>query len=148
MALEEKFAEVENNEFYSAAYQRFLAEGKLIGSKCRTCGHVCVPPEPICPRCYGGEMVLEEMKGKGRLLSYTVIAVAPPLMVEEGYDRNNPYCSGIVELEEGAKVPARIVNVNVRNPEKIELGMGLSIKYLKVGQGNETKTFLAFEPTS
>ena len=91
-------------------------------------------------------MVLEEMKGKGRLLSYTVIAVAPPLMVEEGYDRNNPYCSGIVELEEGAKVPARILGVKVDEPRDIRLNMVLSAKYVDIEHAGRKKTFLAFEP--
>jgi len=146
MALEEKFTDVANNEFYSIAYQRALEDRKLMGSRCRKCGHICVPPKPICPRCHGGEMVLEQMKGKGKLASYTVISVAPPLMSEEGYDRNNPYCSGIVDLEEGVKIPARIVGVDVHEPEKIMLGMRLSAKYVDVQHKSGKKTFLAFEP--
>ena len=33
-------------------------------------------------------------------------------MVAEGYDCNNPYVSGIVETEEGAKISARILGVD------------------------------------
>ena len=38
-------------------------------------------------------------------------------MVEEGYDRNNPYCSGAVELVEGPRVVARIEGVDTLHPE-------------------------------
>jgi len=41
-----------------------------------------------------------EMKGKGKLAAFTCIAVGPPAMIKEGYDRMHPYISGVVELEE------------------------------------------------
>lgn len=148
MALEGKFTEVANNEFYSAAYQRFLSDKRLMGSRCEECGHISVPPKPICPKCQGTKMTLEEMKGKGRLASYTVINVAPPLMVEEGFNRNNPYCSGIVELEEGPKIMARILGVDVTKPEKIRLGMPLSATYIDAEHSGEKTTFLAFKQNS
>jgi len=145
MALEEKFTEVTNNEFYSAAYHRFLSDKKLMGSRCRECGHISVPPKPICPKCQGGKMELEEMKGRGTLASYTVINVAPPLMVEEGFDRNNPYCSGVVELEEGPKITARILGLDLTKPEKIRVGITLLARYVDAEYKDGKKTFLAFE---
>lgn len=144
MTLESKFSEVAENELYSLAYHRFLSEKKLMGSKCKRCKHISVPPRPICPRCQGSEMELVDMKGKGKLAAYTVIAVGASLMVEEGFDREHPYCSGVVELEEGAKVTARILGVDVTKPDQIKIGTPVTVEYVKAMHGGEEKTFLAF----
>lgn len=148
MALEDKFARVAENEFYSAAYDRFISEGKLMGSKCQQCGARYVPPRPICPKCHASEMELVAMKGKGRLAAYTVITVGTPLMVEEGFDRDHPYCSGVVELEEGARITARILGVDVTQPDQIKIGTPVAVEYQEQVHGGEKKTFLAFRAVS
>jgi len=87
------------------------------------------------------------MKGMGKLSAFTCIAVGPPSMIEEGYDRQNPYCCGVVELEEGARVVARIHAVDAKRPETIRIGMPLKVKFLHRGEGASLTTILAFEPT-
>lgn len=144
MALESKLSEVAENEFYSLAYRRFLSERKLKGSKCGECGYISIPPNPVCPKCQGSKMELIEMKGKGKLAAYTVIAIGAPLMVEEGFDKEHQYCSGVVELEEGAKVTARILGVDTTRPEQIKIGTPVTMEYVETMHGGEKKTFLAF----
>ncbi len=68
-------------------------------------------------------------------------------MIAEGYGRNNPYCSGVVELEEGVRVVARIEEVNTREPESIQVGMPLTVRFLHRGEGENRRTFLAFKPS-
>ena len=51
------------------------------------------------------------MKGAGRLVALTSISIGPPAMQMEGFNRNNPYCTGVVELDEGPRVVARIEDV-------------------------------------
>ena len=132
------------NEFSSAAYNRFLAQKKLMGSKCKRCGAIHLPLRPICPKCHGNEMELVKMKGKGKLVAYTVISVGPPMMCDEGFDREHPYCSGIVELEEGVRIPGRIMGVNVTKPDQIKIGTPLTAEYQERVHGEEKRTFLAF----
>jgi uncharacterized protein len=144
MALENKFSEVAENEFYSSAYARFLSEKKLKGSKCRRCGHISVPPKPVCPKCQESDMELVDIEGKGKLVAYTVIAVGAPLMIEEGFDREHHYCSGVVELKEGARVTARILGVDTTKPEQIKIGTPVNVDYVEATHGGEAKTFLAF----
>ena len=148
MALESKFSEVAENEFYSSAYNRFLSERKLMGSKCKKCGHLCVPPKPTCPKCQGSEVELVNIRGKGKLAAYTVISVGAPLMVEEGFDREHPYCSGVVELEEGARVTARILGVDIAKPDQIKIGTPVRVEYVEAMHEGEKKTFLAFRALS
>jgi len=87
-----------------------------------------------------------ELKGKGKLVAFTCIAVGPPFMVQEGYDRKHPYISGVVELEERVKVDARIEGVDGSKPEAIRIGTPLVVKFLHRGEGENRRTFLAFSP--
>ncbi len=137
---------MEERPFSDNSYEQFLNEEKLMGSKCRKCGAIFTPPRPICIKCHGTEMQWVEMKGKGKLVGFTVIAVGPPAMIKEGYDRQHPYISGVVELEAGVKVDARIEGVNGSKPETIEIGTPLTVKFLHRGEGDSRKTILGFRP--
>ena len=137
---------MEARPFSDISYQQFLNEEKLMGSKCQKCGALFTPPRPICIKCHGTEMEWVEMKGKGKLAAFTCIAVGPPFMIEEGYDRKHPYVSGVVELEEGTKVDARIEEIDGGKPETIKIGAPLTVKFLHRGEGENLKTFLAFRP--
>ena len=137
---------MEERPFSDISYEKFLNEEKLVGSKCKKCGALYTPPRPICIKCQGGEMEWVEMKGKGKLAAFTAIAVGPPWMVELGDDRTNPYCSGVVELEEGTRVVARIEGVDASRPEAIKVSTPLTVEFLHQGEGEKMKTFLAFRP--
>lgn len=127
-------------------FEEFLKEEKLMGARCAGCGILSVPPRLVCSGCYSSEMEWEEMEGTGKLAAFTCIAIGPSFMAEEGYDRKNPYCTGVVELGEGTRVVARIEGVDARDPESIRVGMPVAAKFLHRGEGDGSRTFLAFEP--
>ncbi|MBI4289013.1 MAG: Zn-ribbon domain-containing OB-fold protein [Chloroflexi bacterium] len=131
-------------EITSAAFQQLLNQKKLMGSKCKKCGAIHLPPRPLCPECGGSDVEWTALKGKGKLVAFTTIHVGPTLMTQAGYDRKNPYCSGIVQLDEGPKVSARILNVEAQNPVGIKVGTPVTIDFVEQGQGESKRTFLAF----
>ena len=137
---------MENRPFSDTSYRQFLREEKLMGSRCKGCGARYVPPRPVCPGCFRSDMEWVEMSGRGRLAAFTCIAIAPPFMMAQGYGRNRPYCSGVVELEEGGKVDARIEGVDPTRPETIKVGMPLKVKFLHREGGDPPETYLGFEP--
>ena len=137
---------MEERPFADISYEQFLNQGKLMGSKCKKCGALFVPPRPICIKCHGSGMEWVELKGKGKLAAFTCIAVGPPFMIEEGYDRKHPYCSGVVELEEGVRIVARIEGIDTSKPETIKIGAPLRVDFLHRGEGEAMRTFLAFKP--
>jgi len=136
---------MEEKPFSDFIYEQFLNEEKLMGSRCKKCGALFSPPRPICIKCNANEMDWVEMKGEGKLVAFTTIAVGTPLMIEEGYDREHSYCTGVVELEEGARTVARIEGVNTGMPETIKIGTPLTVQFLHRGEGEKMKTFLAFK---
>ena len=132
--------------FSDISYGQFLNEEKIMGTKCKECDALFAPPRPICIKCHSSEMDWVEMKGEGKLSAFTCIAVGPPFMIAQGYSRKNPYISGVVELEEGVRIDARIEGVDAFRPGDIKVGMPMKAKFLHRGEGENQKTFLAFEP--
>ena len=104
--------------FNDISYQRFLDQEKLMGCRCTSCGARYVPPRPLCTKCYSAELEWIEYSGQGRLAAFTCIRIIPPTMQVWGYGRQNPYCSGVVELEEGGRVVALIDEVDPTRPER------------------------------
>ena len=131
----------------------FLDAHKLVGARCRSCGALHVPPRPICTACHGEAMEWRELSGRGRLAAFTTIHIAPTAMIEAGYGRENPYCTGIVQLVEGPMVSAQILGVDARRPQDIAIGTPLRVAFVargpgeSEGQGGQRHTCLAFKPS-
>jgi len=136
----------EDREFSDLSYRQFLSEEKLMGCRCKYCGAVFLPPRPICTECHSREMDWVEMPGAGRLAAFTCITVGPPAMQAEGYNRKNPYCSGVVEVGGGIRVDARIEGIDPKNPEKIQVGMKMRANYIHREKEGVLSTVLAFRP--
>lgn len=138
---------MEDRAFTGTSFYALLAENKLMGSHCRSCGTLHVPPRALCPGCFGAEMEWVQMSGEGTLLAFTTVHIAPTAMIEAGYDRKNPYCAGVVQLAEGPAISAQIVGVDASKPQEIEIGMPLRIAFVQRGEGEARRTYLAFEPS-
>ncbi len=132
--------------FNDHSYEQFLNEWKIMGSKCKKCGALSIPPRPLCVSCFGSQMEWVQFKGNGKLAAFTSIVIAPPPMAKEGFGRNNPYVVGVVEMQEGPKVVARITGVDAKKPEQIKVGMLLKAEFLSKGEGANKQTSLAFRP--
>ena len=131
--------------FTAASFDQYLAEEKLMASRCMDCGALHLPPRAICPECYSENLEWTETSGKGKLVGFTVVVIVPTFMAEQGFGRNNPYVSGIVELDEGVKISARIIDVDVTKPEEIKIGTPLTVEFVSFGEGDNAKTYLAFK---
>ena len=131
--------------FSAAAFDQYIAEHKLMAARCTKCGGTYVPPRAICPKCQSEELEWVETSGKGKLVAFTVILSGPTFMVEQGFDRKNPYISGIVELEEGTRMSARITGLDVSKPAEIKIGTPLNVDFVEFGEGEGKKTYLAFK---
>ena len=135
-----------DNLFTHSAYSSFLNEHKLLGSRDKKSGAVFLPPRPLNPQNYSVDMEWLEFSGKGTLVAYTIVYIAPTAMLQAGYDRKNPYCVGIVKTEEGPMVSAFIQDVDVLHPETIKVGTPVKAVFIDRGEGEAKQTFLAFQP--
>ena len=109
--------------FTIESFYQFAKEGKLMAAKCKKCGTLLLPPRPVCTNCFSENFEWIELKGKGKLLTYTIIHVAPPQ-----FQSMTPYAVGIVKLEDGPDLPGMIRDIE---PEKIRVGMDLTVDFDK-----------------
>ena len=130
-------------EFTADSFYAYLREeSKLMGVRCRACGDLSVEPRPICHACHR-ETEWYEFSGRGRLATFTCISIVPVHLGQKGYGRNNPYCSGIVELEEGPCISAFIKGVDASNPQTIRTGIGM---VLDLEDLDQERPAVAFRP--
>jgi uncharacterized OB-fold protein len=108
-------------------FYKFMAQSKLMAGKCTKCGKIHLPPRPICDNCYGVEFTWTEISGKGKLLTYTTIHVAPPQ-----FQALAPYTVGIVQLENGLKLPGMVSGVP---QELLKIGMQLKMDFKACNAG-------------
>ena len=109
----------EKRPFTVSSFYKFVNESTLMAAKCNECGNVLLPPKPMCTKCFSMDLKWIELDGVGKLLSYTVIHVAP-----EQFQSIVPYNVGIVEFNNGLRLPGIIRDVN---PEEIKIGLDLKI---------------------
>jgi uncharacterized OB-fold protein len=102
-------------------FYKFLTQGKLMAGKCQRCGKIHLPPRPLCDNCFSQQFTWTEVSGKGKLLTYSVIHIAPPQ-----FQAMTPYAVGIIQLENGAKIPGMITGVA---QEQLKIGMDLKIDF-------------------
>lgn len=130
-----------------SAFAAFLKQGQLQGSRCTACDAVFVPPRGMCPQCHMADMQWTPMTGTGRLIAFTCIAIGPPWMAARGYDREHPYCSAVIELDEGPRLAARIEGVDTNRPEDIRIGTRLVLLPNNGAQNNDAPACPIFTPS-
>lgn len=128
----------------AAGFNQFIAEKKLMAGRCMACATLALPPRAVCNNCHSGQMEWVETSGLGTLAAFTIIYIAPTFMVDQGYGRDKPYLSGIVELEEGVRISARILGFDASQPESIQIGTPLVVDFIEQGEGEAHQTYLAF----
>ncbi len=93
-------------------------------NKCSQCGKINFPPRIICPECQGREFETIRLAEKGKVLTYTVIRVAPQQFVDQA-----PFAVGIVELEDGVRLMGQIVDCDV---DSIKIDQKVKLEFRKI----------------
>ncbi|MHA2312213.1 MAG: Zn-ribbon domain-containing OB-fold protein [Candidatus Thorarchaeota archaeon] len=119
-------------------YKKKIQDHDFQAYKCASCGTLTAPPTGTCYSCGSSKMEWGTVSGKGNLVSFTVIHVAPEQFQEEA-----PYIIAIVELEEGTRITARLLGFDPMKPEAIEVGTPLVLDY---EDGISGITYLGFKP--
>lgn len=132
--------------FSAASFYTFLSENRLMGSSCTSCQRVYLPPRAVCPYCHGTSMEWHEFSGKGELAAFTSVNIGPSFMNAAGYSREHPYLTGIVRLQEGVMISARLLGMEPSPPEAIAIGTPLEAVYLEEGPDEQHHVVLAFKP--
>jgi uncharacterized protein len=71
---------------------------KISAAKCPACGSITVPPRSTCPKCFSKITELEDLSGKGTLVTYTVVHYNSSVQAVKP-----PYAVGVIKLEGAEK---------------------------------------------
>ena len=102
-----------------------------------------VPPKMVCRSCASPELEVMELKGTGRIQSFTTCNVAA-----EGREEEVPYIITLVELNEGPWIMGNLIGVD---PEKATMetvmGKGVRMTEARVFQGDKYSAGEGASPT-
>ena len=108
-------------QFTIEQFYKSLSQNKLTAGKCLKCGKLHLPPRPLCDNCYSTQFEWLQISNKGKLLTYTIIHIAPTQ-----FQNIAPYAIGVLELDDGLKIPGIIQDVP---QEQIKIGMPLTVDF-------------------
>ncbi|UYP46320.1 hypothetical protein NEF87_002605 [Candidatus Lokiarchaeum ossiferum] len=115
-------------------YFKYLAEKKLMASKCPHCNQIDLPPRRLCSECLS-EAEWIELSGKGALKTFSSIYVGSKAMMDKGYNRKKPYVFAVCQMEEGPSVAGQLIGVDETQPDKITIDMAVQVTFLRAEIG-------------
>jgi len=105
----------------------------LIANKCTVCDKIFFPPRDACPYCRRksiGKMKDVKLSGRGEVVTYSVVHVAP-----ENFEEQVPYVIAIIKLEEGPQITAQIVDCDVKD---VHIGMKVEQTFRRIQEEGYT----------
>jgi uncharacterized OB-fold protein len=108
----------------------------LLATRCGQCAGFYFPPRRLCPNCFSDrELTTVPIGRRGRLHSYTHVLAVPT-------DFPSPYFIGLVDLPEGVRVTAQLVDVD---RDRLHLDMELLLVIDPLKQSEHGKRILTYK---
>jgi uncharacterized protein len=107
----------------TAFFWEGTAAGELRVQQCGGCGLLRHPPGPACPSCGALDPKFVVVSGRGEVYSY-VVHHHPPVP-----GRALPFVVALVELEEGVRLLAELVDVP---PAEVRIGLPVTVSFARV----------------
>lgn len=109
-------------ETKASDFLSYLEKGKVMATRCRRCGTNYFPPRMDCPKCIGSDVEWFEIKGNGKLVTYTVVNYGPT-----GFEEDAPYTLAIADFE-----VVRIFGRLSKSLKESDIKPGMVVKVLPV----------------
>ena len=106
-------------ESKAADFITYLEQGKVMTTKCRKCGTRVFPPKVDCPKCLSSDVEWVEVKGSGKLATYTIVSYGPT-----GFENDAPYALAIADFD-GLRMFGRL-SKEIKETD-IKLGMPVKV---------------------
>ena len=99
-------------------------EGQLWLRHCRRCDAMYFYPRDICPECFSKDTDWVQSSGKGIIHTFAIVHRGPTPPFRD----RAPYVPVIVELDEGPRMPANLVECEP-DPAHIKVGMAVEVVF-------------------
>lgn len=100
---------------------------KLMLPHCNACYRFWFPPSQRCPHCLAADFGWQESAGRGRIYSFVVYH----RVYHPAFEADVPYTVAIVELDEGPRLIANIVDTD---PAEIRCDMRVRVVFEDRGE--------------
>jgi len=110
-------------------WRRYEERYALVGNTCNKCNKVYFPKKELC-ECGNKEFNDTKLSGKGKILTFTEISAAP-----EEFSNYTPYLAAIIELAEGPKITAQIVDCKI---DDVKIGDNVTSTFRKLNKVNDS----------
>ena len=111
-------------EAKAADFITHLEAGKVMATRCKECGGSYFPPKADCPKCLSSDVEWFEVKGKGKLMTYTIVNYGPT-----GFENDAPYRLALAEFD-GIQIFGRLSRDI--GEKDIQVGMSLTVSPVKL----------------
>ncbi|MBW1614139.1 MAG: Zn-ribbon domain-containing OB-fold protein [Deltaproteobacteria bacterium] len=129
----EKFGIVNHTKESKAAdFVTYLEQSKVMATSCKKCHTIYFPPQVDCPKCLISDMEWTEVKGNGRLITYSIVNYGP-----SGFEDKAPYILAVGEFEGGMKVFATLN----RDIKEADINIGMALKIVPVRLDDDQVSF-------
>ncbi len=110
--------------FSSRNWREYPQRYRMEASRFKKSGKTYFPPRTVDPETGDTKHEMVRLPEIGKLLTYTVIRVAPSMWGDEG-----PYALGVAEMTDGTRVMAQITDCDV---EKVKIGMEVRVEFRRI----------------
>ena len=111
-------------------WRRLKNRYNLVGKKCSNCNTAFFPPRPICSKCNPLQETVDHQLGNvGKVVSFSLVNVPP-----QEHSAMAPYVLAIIQLEDGPKLTAQIVEVNEKD---VYIGMPVEAILRKITEDEQ-----------
>ncbi|MEO8187335.1 MAG: Zn-ribbon domain-containing OB-fold protein [Burkholderiaceae bacterium] len=114
------------------------AQGKLIFQRCGECNNALSTPRLFCTHCMAESVQWETSTGLGSIYTFTVNHRAANAHMADKV----PYVVAVVQLDEGVRMMANIVNVE---PQSVRIGDRVRVRFLPL---DDAISLPQFEPVA
>jgi uncharacterized OB-fold protein len=124
-----------------AAFADYLAEGKIMATRCKKCQAEYYPPQADCSSCLSDDMEWFQCPVEGRLASFTRVMVLPQrlalpeLSIPFAKASLTPSPVGLLEVSDGISIMGWVPNVS---PEDLQVGDRMKASPLVLDDGRVT----------
>ncbi len=105
-------------------WREIPARYRLEAARCRGCGKVVFPRRRVCPACRGTQWENTSLSWKGKVVTSTVVHVAPTEFQMEA-----PDAVAVVETPEGARLMTQVVDCD---PSAVQPGTEVSLIFRRL----------------
>jgi hypothetical protein len=96
-------------------------ENKLFIQHCPDCEKYVFYPRALCPHCMGDAMEWQEVSGKGKVYSYSIVYQATPAFAQD-----TPFVMALIDLDEGVRILSHIIHCSL---DEVECDMPVKVVF-------------------